>query len=231
MVRLRQVNQVSVWLDGKTCTCSQESKDRSGFVIVGETAFCKYCRKERRLVVAQPDPTPTAAQQSGPQQVAVETRPCAGCGYRNPDTASYCAYCGANAQSRPAAGPSPGWYRNPNDFSTQRYWNGREWTQDVAPLAPGAYSTSGAQPKSETLALVFEVIFPGAGLMYIGMSNKAAPYLVASAIATLLALTVYLSPVALIIWLICVLATAPKITEQTRQVNAAAAQGSGRSGW
>lgn len=37
--------------------------------------------------------------------------------------------------------PPPGWYTDPNDATTQRYWDGTRWTENRAPVqaaAPGA---------------------------------------------------------------------------------------------
>jgi hypothetical protein len=46
---------------------------------------------------------------------------------------------------RPQQLPPPGWYPDPNDPSTQRYWDGSQWTDSRAPgaaVAP-ARSTNG----------------------------------------------------------------------------------------
>ena len=42
---------------------------------------------------------------------------------------------------RPAQPTPPGWYPDPDLGSTQRYWDGSEWTGDPVPLtmAPGWY--------------------------------------------------------------------------------------------
>lgn len=35
--------------------------------------------------------------------------------------------------------PAPGWYADPTMPQTQRYWDGRAWTEHVAPAAPPAH--------------------------------------------------------------------------------------------
>lgn len=37
-------------------------------------------------------------------------------------------------------GPPAGWYPHPEMAGTQRYWNGREWSGDVAPVAPAPFA-------------------------------------------------------------------------------------------
>jgi hypothetical protein len=43
-------------------------------------------------------------------------------------------------------GVAPGWYPDPNDAGTQRYWDGEAWTEHTAPISGsgGAGMTSGA---------------------------------------------------------------------------------------
>lgn len=40
-------------------------------------------------------------------------------------------------------GTAPGWYPDPNDPATQRYWDGSQWTEHTAPVS-GEVSASGA---------------------------------------------------------------------------------------
>jgi hypothetical protein len=52
----------------------------------------------------------------------------------------------------------PGWYSDPHDPATQRYWDGVQWTEDRAPLAPApaqaqapvAYSAPAVAPSVPT---------------------------------------------------------------------------------
>ena len=32
-----------------------------------------------------------------------------------------------------ASGPEPGWCKDPNDGTQQRYWNGNAWTEHIKP--------------------------------------------------------------------------------------------------
>ena len=41
------------------------------------------------------------------------------------------------------SGPTPGWYPHPTMTNTQRYWDGRAWTDHIAPGAAAA-----SQPQS-----------------------------------------------------------------------------------
>lgn len=36
--------------------------------------------------------------------------------------------------------PTPGWYPDPEQAATQRYWDGSGWTEQRAPLSAGATS-------------------------------------------------------------------------------------------
>lgn len=37
-------------------------------------------------------------------------------------------------------GPAPGWYPDPSQPQTQRYWDGSDWTEQRAPAAPAKKS-------------------------------------------------------------------------------------------
>jgi hypothetical protein len=45
--------------------------------------------------------------------------------------------------------PRPGWYPDPEYPAYQRYWDGRQWTDDRAPMAPPA--AAGQPPSVEAL--------------------------------------------------------------------------------
>ncbi|MGI9621396.1 MAG: DUF4190 domain-containing protein [Acidimicrobiales bacterium] len=43
----------------------------------------------------------------------------------------------------PPAGPGRGWYPDPSQTATQRYWDGAAWTDQTAPIAPERQPASG----------------------------------------------------------------------------------------
>lgn len=82
--------------------------------------------------------------------------------------------------------------------------------------------SGGTQAKSSGLAVLFTILWPGAGHLYIGRTQKGTPYVIANAIAAFLSLTVVLLPVGFIIWLVTLLMTAPNIANETEEVNSLA---------
>lgn len=66
-----------------------------------------------------------------------------------------------------AEGVKPGWYPHPSMADTQRYWDGVQWTDHIAPGTPGA-ATAADHQAGQTLTLVglgLAVVFPAAGLV------------------------------------------------------------------
>jgi hypothetical protein len=58
------------------------------------------------------------------------------------------------ASSTPA--PGPGWYPDPNDPSTQRYWDGSQWTESRAPAGQAAQTkTNGMAIASLVLGILW----------------------------------------------------------------------------
>jgi Domain of unknown function (DUF4190)/Protein of unknown function (DUF2510) len=54
-------------------------------------------------------------------------------------------------ESAAGQSPPPGWYTDPNDASTQRYWDGREWTENRTPAPMGGLVPPGqAMPVQQT---------------------------------------------------------------------------------
>jgi len=59
-------------------------------------------------------------------------------------------------QPVPAQATAPGWYLDPHDPYTQRYWDGTRWTENRAPAAQAAGPpTNGKATASLVLGLVF----------------------------------------------------------------------------
>ena len=99
----------------------------------------------------------------------------------------------------------PGWYPDP-EGPGQRYWDGQAW----GPRAPAVglrtavspAATFPPQEKSSGVAVLLTVLWPGAGHLYLGLTQKAIPYFVANAIGVVFALSIYLFPIAILIWLV-----------------------------
>ena len=162
------------------------------------------------------------------------SRNCPRCSAALQNDSTFCGMCGTKVKINSLAGSTPagkstattppGWYADPYDRTSQRYWDGEQWTSNLAPgpqysSASTRTTTVGTQPKSAGLALFFEILFPGAGMGYLGFTDQAKPFLIASAIGTVLAVSVFLGPISLIIYLACVLQTAPNIGDLTRKAN------------
>jgi TM2 domain-containing membrane protein YozV len=78
------------------------------------------------------------------------------------------------------------------------------------------------EPKNSGLAILFTVLFPGAGHLYIGKTDKGTPFIIANAIGFVMAFTLILFPVSFIIWLVTLLMTAPNMSSEVAEVNARA---------
>ena len=48
----------------------------------------------------------------------------------------------------------PGWYPDPNDPTTQRYWDGSDWTHNRAPSGPGKLPNNGKAIASMVLGIL-----------------------------------------------------------------------------
>lgn len=58
----------------------------------------------------------------------------------------------APSEGHDPSGIAPGWYHDPWDAAQARYWDGTEWTQDVAAIPPGASLIPGGEATTEALA-------------------------------------------------------------------------------
>jgi Domain of unknown function (DUF4190)/Protein of unknown function (DUF2510) len=52
-------------------------------------------------------------------------------------------------------GPSPGWYPDPEAQGTQRYWDGKIWTDNRAPLTQSGGKSNGMAIASMVLGIVW----------------------------------------------------------------------------
>ncbi len=123
----------------------------------------------------------------------------------------------------------PGWYPDP-ERPGQRWWDGQAWgprtpqpSAFVPSFSPAA--TFPPQEKSSGIAVLLTVLWPGAGHLYLGLTQKAMPYFVANAIGVVFALSIYLFPIAILIWLVTLCMTVGSVTQETNQVNDALRRG------
>jgi hypothetical protein len=58
-------------------------------------------------------------------------------------------------EEQASQGQPPGWYPDPNDAATQRYWDGTDWTEN---RAPGASQAAAAQAKTNGFSIAALVL-------------------------------------------------------------------------
>jgi hypothetical protein len=75
------------------------------------------------------------------------------------------------------------------------------------------------------VAVILTIIWPGAGHLYLGLTRKGTPYVVANAIGFVCGLTVFLFFVCVLIWLITLCMTVGSISRETDVVNQAIREG------
>ena len=87
-------------------------------------------------------------------------------------------------------------------------------------MAPTSVSIP-PQDKSSALALLLTVLWPGGGHLYLGLTQKSIPYVVANAIGTCVAFFSFflLFPITFLIWLVTLLMTVGSISRDTEAVN------------
>ena len=73
--------------------------------------------------------------------------------------------------------------------------------------------------------MLLTVLWPGAGHLYLGLTQKAMPYFVANALGVVFVLSIYLSPIGILIWLVTLCMTIGSVTRETNQVNDALRRG------
>lgn len=119
-----------------------------------------------------------------------------------------------------------GWYRDPEGLG-QRWWDGAAW----GPRAPQPNAAAAVPPimqfpvqeKSGGIAVLLTVLWPGVGHLYLGLTQKAIPYVVANAIGLVLGLIFF--PICVVIWLVTLCMTIAGITQDTNLVNDALRRG------
>jgi hypothetical protein len=79
--------------------------------------------------------------------------------------------------------------------------------------------------KSSGIAAVLTIFWPGAGHLYLGMTQRGIPHVIANTIGFLCAMTLILFPVAIVIWLFSLCLTVGSITRDTEIVNQAIREG------
>ncbi|WP_082691102.1 DUF2510 domain-containing protein [Mycobacterium sp. GA-1199] len=127
------------------------------------------------------------------------------------------------------ARPLPGWYTDPSGHG-MRWWNGSAWGQQAPDVHPqrsthSLYSQP-PQEKSSAVALLITILWPGGGHLYLGLTRKGLPYVVANAIGFVLGvLTLIFLPVAVVIWIVTLCMTVGSITDDTNFVNDALRRG------
>lgn len=128
----------------------------------------------------------------------------------------------------PPVVPPAGWYSNPDGSPGHRWWDGSKWSEHTAnPMSiQQAPPPAGPSLKSANVALVLQILIPGAGQMYLGLTRQGAPYLVANAVGIAIGfLTLLLFPITVVIWVVTLLMTVGKISDDTQRVNAAISAG------
>lgn len=138
-----------------------------------------------------------------------------------------------DAAAAPPPLPAPGWYPDPSGVG-QRWWDGQAWGPTSPPPLPVVQSPSIARTpvvipvgeKSSGLALLLTILWPGAGSLYLGLTKKGTPYVVANAIGLVLGLfTLIFLPVTFIIWLVTLFMTVGSVSNDTEAVNRALREG------
>ena len=127
--------------------------------------------------------------------------------------------------------PAPGWYPDPSGVG-QRWWDGQAWgpasppPAAMVPMPQQAVVAYVPAQKSSGLALLFTILWPGAGHLYLGLSKKGTPFVVANAIGAVLGFfTVLFLPVTLIIWVVTLAMTVGSVNSDTEMVNQALREG------
>lgn len=103
-----------------------------------------------------------------------------------------------------------------------------EYTRDAsASPAPPPYApyTLPFPEKSSAIALILTILWPGGGHLYLGLTQKAVPYVVANAIGFVLAMTMILLPVSFVIWVVTLAMTVGSVSQDTEYVNRAIREG------
>lgn len=69
------------------------------------------------------------------------------------------------------------------------------------------------------------ILWPGAGHLYLGLTQRGIPHVIANSIGFLLAFTFILLPITIVIWIVTLAMTVGGIVKETEFVNQAAREG------
>ena len=98
---------------------------------------------------------------------------------------------------------SPGWYPDPSGAPTQRYFDGTQWTDQLAPFAAPVPQAS-PPPKSAAVAGLLQLFLGtfGLGRFYIGDSGTAVAQLILGLIGLFFTLFCFIGMVILVpLWI------------------------------
>jgi hypothetical protein len=119
-----------------------------------------------------------------------------------------------------------GWWPDPGGQPGQRYHDGQRWTEHFAPSPPHQQiAPLPRQEKSSGIALLLTILWPGGGHVYLGLTQKSIPYVVANAFGFFLAWWIITLPISLLIWLVTLCMTVGSVTYDTNFVNEALRRG------
>lgn len=75
----------------------------------------------------------------------------------------------------PPESPAPGWYPDPNGSGGQRWWDGANWSDHVAPGAGQAGWGAATHPQPGSVAGGYQYSTPAPGVAYGGYAPQASP--------------------------------------------------------
>ncbi len=84
---------------------------------------------------------------------------------------------------------------------------------------------TGLTEKNSGLAVLFTVLWPGAGHLYLDLTKNGTPHVVANAVGLVLGMTLILLPIAFVIWLVTMLLLVGGVSSDTERVNEAIRRG------
>ena len=145
---------------------------------------------------------------------------CFSCGTQTLDSADFCVKCGTKLDLDKRRTPKES---NRSKFCANcgtKLNNDADVCLSCGKATGSSYQSVGnSQLRSATVAIVLSLLIPGAGHLYLGLSKDATPFLIASAVMFVFALTIIGIFISLIIWFICVILIVPQMSALTEKVN------------